>query len=407
MKVEAELQKALKLNSKDKINYVFGRIYNDHFKLGMFIALQYLNEEDAVEVVDNVFVSFFERILKEKECDVSNIRRHLCISIKDSSLKKLKDRRNAPPCKGNIGYQKEEKPTPIIGTSFAELSNEEQYIITEHALLNRKFKDISNDLNKSLFTVASMYSRGMTKIKRRFRMNKTLVRISSLVPNSPSYRSIESKLDFNGFQTGTTSNRFKKKTVLAPIIAFAIALVLIPTLIPTFLNGNIFGHGVSTAETYQISQVRLLKNFYIENTHESPSKANKDVTKINTWPSFLDYSAKIYGAALLDFSGEIDESLFDNNCVLAIKFMSCATETSTNYDGNGVTVNDLKVMNDKLFVHFSIPKFGFDECLQKVTFFAVVSKDKLTDDFDYSYEVIQRDTGDKGSQWYDESGNRR
>lgn len=34
MKIEAELQNALRLNSKDKVNYVFEKIYNDYFKLG-------------------------------------------------------------------------------------------------------------------------------------------------------------------------------------------------------------------------------------------------------------------------------------------------------------------------------------------------------------------------------------
>ena len=167
MKIEAELQNALRLNSKDKVNYVFEKIYNDYFKLGMFIALQYLNEHDAIEVVDDIFVSFFEKVLKEKKLEILNIKQYLCASIKNSSLKKLKEQRNILPYNDDIDYQKEEEPIYLIETLFAELSNEEQYIITEHAILDRKFKDIANELNKPLFTVTSIYRRGIMKIKRR------------------------------------------------------------------------------------------------------------------------------------------------------------------------------------------------------------------------------------------------
>lgn len=167
MKIEAELQNALKLNSKDKVNYVFEKIYSGYFKLGMFIALQYLNEHDAIEIVDDIFVSFFEKILKEKKLEILNIKQYLCTSIKNNSLKRLKEQRNTLPYNDDIDYQKEEEQIYLIEILFAELSNEEQYIITEHAILDRKFKDIANELNKPLFTVTSIYRRGMIKIKRR------------------------------------------------------------------------------------------------------------------------------------------------------------------------------------------------------------------------------------------------
>ena len=167
MKIEAELQNALRQNSKEKVNYVFEKIYSGYFKLGMFIALQYLNEHDAIEIVDDIFVSFFEKVLKEKKSEILNIKQYLCASIKNSSLKKLKEQRNTLPYNDDIDYRKEEESIYLIETLFAELSNEEQYIITEHAILDRKFKDIANELNKPLFTVTSIYRRGIMKIKRR------------------------------------------------------------------------------------------------------------------------------------------------------------------------------------------------------------------------------------------------
>ncbi len=167
MKIEAELQNALRLNTKDKVNYVFEKIYSGYFKLGMFIALQYLNEHDAIEVVDDIFVSFFEKILKEKKNEILNIKQYLCTSIKNSSLKKLKEQRNTLPYNDDIDYQKEEEPIYLIETLFAELSNEEQYIITEHIILNKTFNEISTELHKPLNSIKSTYRRALIKARRK------------------------------------------------------------------------------------------------------------------------------------------------------------------------------------------------------------------------------------------------
>lgn len=57
----------------------------------------------------------------------------------------------------------------LIDNLLAGLNKLEQIIITEHALLERKFKDIAKDLNKPLFTVTSIYRRGIQKIRRRIK----------------------------------------------------------------------------------------------------------------------------------------------------------------------------------------------------------------------------------------------
>ena len=167
MKIEAELQNALKSNSKDQVDLVFETIYIDYFKLGMFIALQYLNEHDAIEIVDDVFVSFFSKLLKEKKCEIKNIKQYLCTSIKNAAIKESNERKKIIPYNDEIGYQKEDDSLFLIENMLAGLNKEEQFIITEHILLDRKFKDIANELKKPLFTVTSIYRRGIIKIKRR------------------------------------------------------------------------------------------------------------------------------------------------------------------------------------------------------------------------------------------------
>ena len=66
-------------------------------------------------------------------------------------------------------------------------------------------------------------------------MKKDLKKISSLIHNNPSYKDIEDRLDFNGLQIESRPKQFKKRLVLTPIIASAVALVLTFAIIPTFI----------------------------------------------------------------------------------------------------------------------------------------------------------------------------
>lgn len=79
MTIEAQLQIALEQNSKESVNHSFERIYGEYFKLGMFIALQYLNDYDSTDVVNDAFVNLFEKILKEKKCDIKNIKQYIYV----------------------------------------------------------------------------------------------------------------------------------------------------------------------------------------------------------------------------------------------------------------------------------------------------------------------------------------
>lgn len=168
MAIEAELQIALERNSKESVNHSFERIYGGYFKLGMFIALQYLNEHDSTDVVNDTFVNLFEKILKEKRCDIKNIKQYICISIKNGAIKKAKESRSIVAYDDDINYSNKNEIF-LIDNLFAGLNKLEQIIITEHALLERKFKGIAKDLNKPLFTVTSIYRRGIQKIRRRIK----------------------------------------------------------------------------------------------------------------------------------------------------------------------------------------------------------------------------------------------
>ena len=166
MTIEEELHASLKSGSKDRINATFEKIYNSYFKLGMFVSRQYLDSQDAVEVVDEVFVSLFEKLLKEQKCDIRNIKQYICVSIKNKAIKESKRIENTTTYDENIEYESNEKI--YVGNKLLEELDEiEQYIITEHIFIGKTFKEIAKDLHKPLNTVKSIYRRGCQKAKRR------------------------------------------------------------------------------------------------------------------------------------------------------------------------------------------------------------------------------------------------
>ncbi len=87
---------------------------------------------------------------------------------KKRSPEKVRETKNTIAYDDDINYSNK-NDIFLIDNLFAGLNKLEQIIITEHALLERKFKDIAKDLNKPLFTVTSIYRRGIQKIKRRIK----------------------------------------------------------------------------------------------------------------------------------------------------------------------------------------------------------------------------------------------
>lgn len=231
-------------------------------------------------------------------------------------------------------------------------------------------------------------------------MNKTLKNIASLMDGSPNNKSIEGKLDFDDLQCKTTGNQFKKRLTLIPITISTFALILMIILIPTFIHLNQSNNNVSTLDSIQISQKHLLKTKYVEMNYTPPATRNGDVMKINSCNEFEQYINTLSFAYLTDFEIEIDESFFDEKCVFCIEFICCSEELEPYFDGEGPYVDEVYVDNNSLIVEISIPRIGYTENINRVIFFAAFLKSEINDDFNYSYDITQRDTGEKGSSYY-------
>lgn len=223
--------------------------------------------------------------------------------------------------------------------------------------------------------------------------------INRSIPSSNNYKNIESKLDFNSFQIGSTPKQFKKRLVLIPIAASTVALVLISALIPTFIHLSRSDKNVSNPMPNQLPQIYLLKTSYtseLGSDLQTEDFYDNQVIKLNTYDEFAKYIYYLPYATLVDFEGEVDESLFENYCLFQIKFYCDAMEL----DGKGVCVDDISIVENTLVVNFSVPCFGMTEDIQFKIFYAAALKSAIDDNFSYIYDVIHRDTGEKGSYYY-------
>lgn len=234
-------------------------------------------------------------------------------------------------------------------------------------------------------------------------MKKDLKKISSLIHNNPSYKDIEDRLDFNGLQIESKPKQFKKRLVLTPIIASAVVLVLTFAIIPTFIYLSRSNQNVSNPVPNQLPQIYLLKTSYtsqLGSDLQTEGFNDNQVIKLNTYDEFAKHIYYLPYATLVDFKGEVDESLFENYCLFQIKFYCDDTELNLNYDGKGVCVDDISIVENTLVVNFSVPRFGMTEDIQFKIFYAAALKSAIDDNFSYIYDVIQRDTGEKGSYYY-------
>lgn len=253
-------------------------------------------------------------------------------------------------------------------------------------------------------------------------MNKMLKNIASLVDSNPNYKSIENKLNFSSCTNEDIYQSKKRKAlkIAFPISFVGVVLALTAILIPTILNAQRNNQKDSPFALINGS-IRVLKKYYVNNSWQELDATtesveanedyviNKEVTKINTWEGFK----KRYGsnfAIINDFTGYdfdeiINESTFIDNCLLGIRFSGNAIEFERSYDGRGVVIENIQATNGDLFVQFSVPRSTFDDgyvydAFAMGTFFAIASKDDIADNFEFTYEVMQRNTGEKGSSHY-------
>ncbi len=227
-------------------------------------------------------------------------------------------------------------------------------------------------------------------------MKKIYKQISSIIPNESNYRIIENKLDFSSLGTNETKKTKLRKAYIAfPVTAFIAAGIIFGAIfIPKAFQET------PSISNNDFTTIHPLKRIYTERDYEIQNQWAGGVDKIDSWKDFKNYINGLNFAKIADFEGEINEAAFEDNCLFCVNFLCCKAELEANYDGKGPTLEEIILSNNELLIKISIPRIGYTEDINRVIFYALIPNNKVNENYQYTYDITQRDTGKKGSSYY-------
>lgn len=171
---EKEWNSAVSRSDEQRIGKVAEAIYNQYVRLVFKVAYTILlNKEEAEDVTQDVFISFFNT--REKALEVTNIKYYLLNSAKFISYKrKQKD-------ETTIGFEEEKTNSnfelPIESLLFSNknssgkplLNEEEANIIIKHLEYDFTFKEIGEELGQTTHAISGIYRRAIEKLRNFYK----------------------------------------------------------------------------------------------------------------------------------------------------------------------------------------------------------------------------------------------
>ena len=171
MSMEQKLRLALKFADEQMIHETFNEIYITYGKLVYFTISKYIeNSNDIEDLTQEVFLNFFNRL---NNTEIKNIKYYLVTSAKNTAINFLRNKKIEFELDERILFEtlceKDEGNSciEIIKDLKLFLNNEEVYIILQHTLYDKSFKEISNECGKHISTIMTKYYRSISKIRKR------------------------------------------------------------------------------------------------------------------------------------------------------------------------------------------------------------------------------------------------
>lgn len=173
MSIEEKLRLALYFADEKKIHEVFNEIYTTYGKLIYFTISKYLNNhEDIEDLTQEVFLKFFNNLNKN---DIRNIKYYLVTAAKNTALNFLRNQKleieldEKDMIEELCDNKESDSYEDIINDVKEILNDEESYIVLQHVVSDRSFKDIADEYGKNINTIMAKYYRAIKKIQKRRR----------------------------------------------------------------------------------------------------------------------------------------------------------------------------------------------------------------------------------------------
>lgn len=167
LKVEESLKYALRTKDKKIINQAFEEIYYEYGHLIGFVISQYVkNKSDVEELINDVFLNFFNNLDKIK---IKNIKAYLTKIAKNKAIDYLRENKNKYILENELVLKAGENDNSlyllIINDMKSLLNDEEIDIIIEHVIYDVSFKTLARKYNKPISTISTKYYQAIQKYK--------------------------------------------------------------------------------------------------------------------------------------------------------------------------------------------------------------------------------------------------
>lgn len=175
LEIEEKLRIALKYKNKNTLNNVFEEIYYEYGNLVGFVISKYVQDKgDIEELINDVFLSFFNNLYKIK---LKNIKSYLTTAAKNKAISYLRKNKNSyildDNCISKIVEQSNTLYYQIIRSMKDILSDEEINLIIEHTVYDVSFKELAKKSNKPISTISTQYYSAINKYKTEELKNET------------------------------------------------------------------------------------------------------------------------------------------------------------------------------------------------------------------------------------------
>lgn len=166
--------KVIQRQNQEEINSLFEEIYYEYFRLLYFVSFTYLKNEQQVEdVVQNVFVIFFEKCFeKDFVIQIKDVKAYLCSCVKHDSIrekKKIELKDESINVETSLSTADQNISEPYLHSLIESLNDDEIEIIQNHIIFDKSFRQISEETKSSINTVKSKYRRAILKIRKEIK----------------------------------------------------------------------------------------------------------------------------------------------------------------------------------------------------------------------------------------------
>ena len=167
MRLEERMKYALRVKDKKLLDEVFKDIYNEYFHLIGFVISEYVNNKnDVEELINDVFLSFFNNLDKIK---LKNIKAYLTKTAKNKAIDFIRCNKNKYLLENKIVNNRPSFDNSlyylIVNDMKRVLTVEEIDIIILHVVYDLSFKSIAKKYKLPITTISTKYYQAIKKYK--------------------------------------------------------------------------------------------------------------------------------------------------------------------------------------------------------------------------------------------------